>query len=226
MKNNVLAYHSVGEHPIKEIGAGLYSVPLEKFREQMAYIVGSRELGAGRIRITFDDGDMTNYLNAYPILKELGLKGCFFIIGERVGTDGYMSWKQIKELQNAGMIIGSHGMTHRILLGLRDGEIEYELVESKKLLEENLKTRIDYLSIPRGFYNKKIIDKATDAGYKTIFTSDSRIVVRPGWDLKHFSKVLNNGYLFQDKIEDVIKNSIRGVLGTKNYDRIRTMLLR
>ena len=40
---------------------------------------GGMELGVGRIEITFDDGDITNYLNAYPVLKELGLKAYFFI---------------------------------------------------------------------------------------------------------------------------------------------------
>lgn len=228
--NLVLAYHSVGEHPIKEIGAGLYSVPLEKFRGQMEHIcnkTGTVPKGdCPCFTITFDDGDITNYLNVFPILKKLGLKAYFFIIGERIGTDGYMNWNQIKELQDAGMIIGSHGMTHRILTELRDDELDYELVESKKILEENLKTKIDYFSIPRGFCNKKIIDKAMSAGYKTIFTSDNRIVIRPGWSSNHFMRVIDNGYLFQDKVEDVIKNSLRGMLGVKNYDRLRTIILR
>ncbi len=230
----ILAYHSVGAHPIKEIGAKLYAVPLYRFREQMEYAANketgplpSTSLGAGGDSpiITFDDGDITNYLNAYPILKELDLKAYFFIIGTWVGTPGYMSWKEIEELKNNSMTIGSHGMTHRILTELSDEELNYELRESKKVLESHLKTQVDYFSIPRGLCNEKIIDKARDVGYKTILTSDNRIVVRSGWDLNHFIKVLENGYSLSDMVENMIKNSLRGILGIKNYDRLRSALL-
>lgn len=234
MKNRILAYHSVGEHSIKEIGARLYSVVLERFKEQMSYLRNT-QYSIPNTTITFDDGDITNYLNAYPVLKEFGLKGYFFIICPWVGTDGYMDWNQIRELQDAGMTIGSHGMTHRILTELRDDELDYELTESKNILEENLKTKIDYFSIPRGFCNERVIDSAKRAGYKKIFTSDvrdmdgfrlGRIVVRADWDLDHFTKVLDNGYLIGDRAEYMMKNSLRKILGSGNYDKLRTAVLR
>ena len=228
-RNIVLAYHSVGAHPAGETGAELYAVPLERFKEQMRYVKD-----ADGIAITFDDGDITNYANAYPILKEMRLKASFFIIGSRLGTPGYMGWNEIRELRDAGMVIGSHGMTHRILTNLSDEELSYELNGSKKILEDNLKAGIDTISIPRGFYNEKVIDAAKLAGYKKIFTSDlkemegpriGRIIVRPNWDLGHFIKVLNSGYLLQDKAEDFIKYSLKKILGAKHYDRIRTKFL-
>jgi len=83
-----------------------------------------------------------------------------------------MSWQQIKELRNAGMIIGSHGMTHRILTVLNEKELDYELGESKKILENELGSEINNLSIPRGFCNKKVIEKAKKLQYQTIFTSN------------------------------------------------------
>ena len=226
-RNIVLAYHSVGAHPAGETGAELYAVPLDRFKEQMEHIkkvLGSRLEVVG-IDVTFDDGDITNYTNAYPILKEKRLKASFFIIGSRLGTPGYMGWDEIRELRDAGMVIGSHGMTHRILTNLSDEDLSYELNGSKKILEDNLKAGIDTISIPRGFYNEKVIDAAKRAGYKKIFTSDNRIVVRPGWDMGHFKKVLNNGYLFQDKAEDFLKYSLKKILGAKHYDRIRTKFL-
>ena len=228
MKKNkiILAYHSIGECPIEETGAGLYTVALGRFAEQMEYVRNNGTVPEGDCPIiSFDDGDITNYTNAFLILKEMALKAYFFIIGTKIGTPGYMNWNQIRALRDAGMTIGSHGMTHRILTELSDDDLSYELTESKKALEDNLKMAIDSFSIPRGVCSRKIIDLARYAGYKEIFTSDDRIVVRPGWDLNHFKKVLENGYLLSDKVEDAVKKTIRGVLGIKNYDKLRTTIL-
>ncbi|MDP3791839.1 MAG: polysaccharide deacetylase family protein [Candidatus Omnitrophota bacterium] len=176
--------------------------------------------------LTFDDGDITNYTKALPILKEFGMRASFFIIGEWVGKNGYMDWSQIKNLQDNGMTIGAHGMTHRILTELNDDELSYELMESKRLLEEHLDCSIATLSIPRGFYNKRVMDKAKEIGYDTIFTSDDRIVIRSDWDLNRFMNIINNGPSFIDRTKKFIKNSARRTLGDKNYDKIRSGLLK
>lgn len=215
----ILAYHSIGDS-VKEVGAGLYCVSEDVFREQLEYLRNKDVI------ITFDDGDITNYTKAYPVLKEFGLTAYFFIIGEWVGAPGYMGWREIKELQRGGMTIGSHGMTHRILTELNDVELYHELRESKSVLEKNLSCTIDALSIPRGFCSQKIMNQAAEAGYKTIFTSDDRIVVRSDWDLGRFISVIDNGPSLIDKAKEFIKNSVRRTVGDRNYDKIRSGLLR
>lgn len=249
----ILMYHSVGGNGNGEIGAGLYCVTAERFREQMEYIaekIRIEERGTmdeGRetrderrekkdhrpsaiecraVVITFDDGLLDNYTNAYPILKEFGLKAYFFILVGRIGAEGYMNWEQIKELRDAGMTIGSHGMTHRILTTLKKEEIEYELKASKRFLEDNLGHRVDCLSIPRGFYNKDIFRMARQVGYDVIFTSDCRIGVKGSWSLEYFIKVLNNGFSLKDKASEFVKNSSKKILGAGNYDRLRTAALK
>jgi len=236
--NKILMYHSIGNHDNNEVGAELYGVSVEKFREQMEYISKSISLLAHKLIssyiITFDDGLMDNYTNAYPLLKEFGLKGYFFILVGKVGTAGYMNWEQIKQLKDTGMIIGSHGMTHRILTELNDAELDYELNESKKILEQKLGASVEYLSIPRGFANKKVIAKVKQAGYKAVFTSESkdnddycfgRIAVKSSWSIKYFARVLKNGLSFKDKAGELIKNSSKRILGARNYDRVRTGVL-
>lgn len=224
----ILAYHSVGDS-VKEAGASLYCVLGAKFRAQMECLRGKD------VMITFDDGDITNYTKAYPILKELGMKACFFIIGEWVGAAGYMSWREIKELQGAGMTIGSHGMTHRILTTLSDYELDYEFIASKKLLEDNLKAQISSISIPRGLFNKRVIDKVKEYGYSKIYTSNphdtggvllGRIPVRADWDMKRFKRIVNNGPSLMDNAVSFIKDSLRKALGDENYDLLRSRILK
>ena len=218
--NKILAYHSIGSPLAGEVGSELYCIPVENFRAQMEYLRNT-QYTIHNTQITFDDGDITNYTHAFPVLKELGLTAYFFIIGERIGLQGYMNWEQIKELRDAGMTIGSHGMTHRILAELNNTELDSELRESKKILEEHLNDAIDHLSIPRGFHDEIVIKKSKDIGYMTIFTSKDRIAVKADWDLDKFIKALHGKYSIKDKIKEFIRDSSKKVLGPKNYDHLR-----
>lgn len=231
----ILMYHSIGVLDNGEIDSELYSVLENNFKEQMEHL--SPKVTTNNVKaiiLTFDDGDITNYKYAYPILKDKGFTAYFFIIVSKVGAGGYMNWEQIRELRDSGMIIGSHGMTHRILTELSDKEIDYELRQSKKVLEDNLNHPINYFSIPRGFYNQIIIKKAKEIGYKAVFTSNpkdndgfkfGRITIKRNWDLGYFIKVVNNGYPLKDKIEEMMKSSSKRILGTKRYDKFRSWIL-
>jgi len=228
-------YHSIGGIEISEIGAELYCVAVDKFREQMGFIKRGKAPSGTVPVITFDDGLEDNFTNGYPILKGLGLKAYFFVMPDKIETKGYMNWKQIRELAASGMIIGSHGMTHRILTELDDTELDYELRESKRLLEEKLGATIAYFSVPRGFYDKRVVSMAKKIGYKNIFTSNSddndgycigRIAVKDSWDIKHFSKVITSGLTLGDRVEGTVKNIAKNLLGAGIYDKLRTRLLR
>ena len=48
--------------------------------------------------ITFDDGHRSNAEIALPILKQLGLRGIFFITTDWIGRPGFMNEDQIREL--------------------------------------------------------------------------------------------------------------------------------
>lgn len=236
IKNSkILMYHSIAGFGNGEVGAGLYCVFVEKFKQQMEYLVHSSQLTAHSYVVTFDDGLLDSYTNAYPILKELGLKAYFFIIVSKIGTRGYMDWKQIKELKDEGMMIGSHGMTHQILTGLSEGDLDYEIRISQKILQEKLKCTIEYFSVPRGFYNQDVIKQVKDNGYKNVFTSNpkdddgfkiGRIPIKGSWDMQYFIKVLNNGLSVKDRVGEIIKSSSKKILGVRNYDRLRTKILK
>jgi peptidoglycan/xylan/chitin deacetylase (PgdA/CDA1 family) len=258
----VLAYHSIGGDEVGEVGRGLYCVRENNFRAQMEHVADlnilrrMKDVGRGTnssfvhrpserserssyvlrntLVLTFDDGDTTNYTRAYPILKELGLKAYFFILVSKVGSPGFMNWGQIRELKDAGMIIGSHGMTHRILTTLNKKDLDYELRESKNILEENLGTAVNDISIPRGFYNEAVLNKIREAGYKTVFTSSlrdadefkrGRISVKSDWDMDRFARALNNEYSLREKGVELVKSVSKRILGANTYDRVRSKIL-
>jgi len=59
-----------------------------------------------------------------------------------------MNFDDLRILQSEGHTIGSHTLTHPNLAFLTDKEARYEMEESKKLLESELKTDIKHFSYP------------------------------------------------------------------------------
>ena len=118
------------------------------------------------IAITFDDGFYNNYQYAYPILKKYNIPATLFIIVKRVGNPGFLSWGNIKEMSDSGVVdIGSHTNVHFWLLGNDERFLHEEVVGSKKALEEKLGKRVNFFCYPMGAFDAKSKKAVEDAGY-------------------------------------------------------------
>ncbi len=182
-------------HQIENKNTSL-SVDVNSFDTQMKFLVdsgcititpdelyaglrGEIELPPKPVLITFDDGYLDNYRNAFPILKKYGLRATIFIIPAFTSVQpGYMTWEQLKEMEQSGITIESHTLTHPKLEELPDDEIRSELLNSKTLLEQNLGHPIEFLAYPTGTYNLHIAGIAQDIGYKGAFTIKYGVVDR------------------------------------------------
>ena len=123
--------------------------------------------------LTFDDGYADNYINAFPIMKEEGFVGTFFIITNLVEewNVNYMMWPQIQEMKAAGMEFGSHTKSHASLPGMQAEEILRQLTESKAILEEQLGEEIITFSYPFGHFDDGVAHLTKEAGYKIAVTT-------------------------------------------------------
>jgi len=110
------------------------------------------------ISLRFDDGHDTDYLTVYPALQSRGLKGSFYPIGRHIieGTEGRVNGEQIKEMAHAGHEIGSHCYNHVRLDDQTDEDAVFQLVESKKILEETTGLPVHTLAVPFHSYSKRI----------------------------------------------------------------------
>ncbi|MBD3360163.1 MAG: polysaccharide deacetylase family protein [Candidatus Buchananbacteria bacterium] len=122
--------------------------------------------------LTFDDGNINYYTNAWPILQKYNLKSSIYIM-TGVGGENYLSDEQIKELSESSLVeVGSHTIYHPKLTQISKPERLKELEISKDELEELLNTDITILSYPFGLYNQEIKDLAKAVGYKAGLTFD------------------------------------------------------
>ena len=88
--------------------------------------------------LNFDDGRLSQYTNAIPILDKYGFKATFYVVCNYIGKkDGYMDWNEIKTLQKEGHDIGSHSMNHVRLEQLSKKNVEYEVGQSKRCLQDH-----------------------------------------------------------------------------------------
>jgi peptidoglycan/xylan/chitin deacetylase (PgdA/CDA1 family) len=247
----VLMYHGVIKDeserpPDREEGAGFYDIPVAAFREQMQQItlltsdLVREDVGfsvGGHIPIlTFDDGELNNFRHVFPILKEFGFTGYFFITTSRIGRPGYIDLHELQIMNTSGMTIGSHGVTHRILTALSAEELDRELRQSKELLEQITHKPVASFSVPRGFYDKRVLAKARSVGYTEIFVSGAaprreegvfgRTAVRADWDIARFELALQGRTPWEERVLDFFKNCVKGSLGPQVYDVVRRETLK
>lgn len=180
----VLNYHKIDDMNIS------LSVRPEDFERQMKYLVEQNfhaitpqemyaalvegaELPENPVLITFDDGYLDNYTNAYPILKKYGLKATIFVITGFMdrGQPGYFTWGQAAEMEASGLIsIESHTVTHSSLTDLNEEQMQREIKASKADIERRLGKQVEFLAYPTGTYNLHIAALVKEAGYKGAFT--------------------------------------------------------
>lgn len=216
----ILLYHYISENPNKDDKArdGL-STPPYIFKEQLetlksagyttitldelaAFFEGKFSLPVKPIILTFDDGYIDFYLNAFPILASAGMKGVTFIITGFIGGGAYMNWSQIEEIARSPyVVIAAHSIHHYVLTKSNESILKTELEESKRILEQHVGYPINWMAYPYGTFDERVVSAAKEAGYvgatttmpgayqyksHLLYVPRYRVGKRNGTDLLHF----------------------------------------
>ena len=92
-----------------------------------------------RFLLTVDDGLLSFYENAWPILKEKKIPFIIFINTREVGSFNYMNWEQIRELHKSDNVeIGNHSHSHEYLVDENAEVIKEDILLSIKIFKEKL----------------------------------------------------------------------------------------
>ena len=178
----ILLYHHVSSS--SETQDSRYNIPPEKFEEQIKWLYDNHyqtinvsdltnliysggEIPQRPVVITFDDGNIDNFNNAYPILKKYGFVATFYVVQTYVNGTDMISADQLKELVQNGWEIGSHSKTHAHLPAIGEDMLSEEIRMSKLNLEELLGTPVNSFAFPFGEINDNIIRLTSSYGYKS-----------------------------------------------------------
>lgn len=128
---------------------------------------GKRPMPKKPVALTFDDGYRDLYTDVLPILKKHKVRVTAFIVPEFINGPNSMYMWQLKEVASSGLVeIGAHTMHHTYLKGMALSRVEYEVGESKKVLEKELGMPILSFAYPYGAFDKQAIDAVRRAGFR------------------------------------------------------------
>ena len=158
----------------------------------LAHYVDSKPLPPQAVLITFDDGYHDNLENAARVLRKYGYPGVLFVplgfLGdplplpheERLAAQGILNrtvdWDELAELEQHGVRVESHGISHRPLADLEVDEAAREIALSKLRLEERLGRPVRAFSFVKGseaHYKPVHLSLVRQAGYDVAFTAVS-----------------------------------------------------
>ncbi len=161
-------------------------IPVIPMRDFLAWRRGEKRLRTPSAVITIDDGYISGYKIAWPILKKYRYPFTLFVYINYIGVGGKaITWEQLAEMRDAGVDIQSHTYSHQNLRGTgalseqAAGEISRigyeawltkEIAGSKEMLEHRLGIRVNALAYPYGFYSSKVEEEILHSGYEAAFT--------------------------------------------------------
>jgi len=202
--------------------AGITVIPMQQF---LAFRRGEKDIPAKSAIITIDDGWVSAYNNAWPILKKFNYPFTLFIYINYIGAGGKsMSWDELAEMRDAGVDIECHTYSHSDLkapgfnvdkttaalvrkdvatLGV-DGWLRKEIIGSKEVLEKQLAIKANVFAYPFGKYNAKARELVKEAGYEAAFTVYGQRLgfSQPPYDLLgRYAVVASQPQIFADALK-------------------------
>tara|TARA_B100000519_G_scaffold201404_1_gene216847 strand:+ start:620 stop:1408 length:789 start_codon:yes stop_codon:yes gene_type:complete len=249
MGSLILMYHDIflkSPAPFIPRSSNIYHISEQTFIEHLNQIKKSKVhvvrltnllTSKDSISLTFDDGWIGAFNIGLPLIKEFGFKCTFFITKSFVGRRGFVNEKRIVMASEAGMEIGVHGTTHRMLSNCSNDEIIWEFKNCREYLESLTGQNIISASMPGGDWNKNIASCAKKAGFKNLCVSTpginytytnsfklQRIAITDKTSNRDISRYCDKN-ISKELIKSGFFNLPKKILGMKKYSNLRRRIL-
>ena len=177
----VFMYHHVSNKPTRNVLDYSLTVTTTEFNAQLDWLKAQgyqsidmtelfdalyygKALPRHPMILSFDDGYEDMYTDAVPALLAHHYRGVFYIITGMIGGS-YMTWSQVRALDEYGMQIASHTV-HHVNIGQPPAftTTQKELLDSKNALQSQLGKPIQFFCYPTGepfhhdtYYEQKLV---------------------------------------------------------------------
>jgi len=190
----ILMYHVINRAPASSPYPDLW-VSAQDFEDQMralaragyhgvtldqvdAYWRRGVALPAKPVVVSFDDGYLSHYTKALPVLRSVRWPGVLNLELNNVGRGG-ISARMVRALIAAGWEIDSHTIDHPDLTTLAPDRLRHELVDSRAEIRRRFGVPANFFCYPSGRFNATVVAAVRAAGYRGATTTDSGLG-RPG----------------------------------------------
>ncbi len=205
----------------------------------VAWTNGGAALPPRPVVISFDDGYWGNYQYAFPLLQQYHASATFFVVSRKIGDTHMMTWSQLCEMREAGMLIESHTASHPLLSQLDERATRAELEESRQTIEHHVGAPVHFLSLPNGDSNRWYQAIARELGYRAgcgsvIGFNDAttdRYMLKRIPVKRSMTDAQLRGYvsgatstMASAQLKTLAKGALVGVLGKGVYDKIYNRL--
>ncbi len=163
---------------------GIQFIHPKNFKENL-----SKNKKKRKILLTIDDGLLSFYQNAWPILKQNKIPFILFVNTREVGAFNYMNWDQILELHEFDHVeIGNHSHSHEYLVDQSEEKIKKDILKSIKIFKEKLGKNSNFFSYPFGEYSLEFKTIIKDLGFDYAFGQHSGVIdeTKDMWELPRF----------------------------------------
>ena len=129
-----------------------------------------------KVLLTIDDGFLSFYENAWPILKKNKIPFILFVSTREIGSFNYMNWDQIREVAKEDFaIIGNHSHSHEYLIDFKSEKIKEDISKSMSIFKKQLGYNSEFFSYPFGEYSLELKKIVKDLGFKYAFGQHSGV---------------------------------------------------
>ena len=220
----ILCYHQIREYRSGDSKTSKdYIVPPASFGQQMQamadsgfhtilpddlynYLTRGQALPYKPFMITFDDTRLDQFTEALPELQKHGFKAVFFIMTVSLNKPGYMSKDQVKQLADAGHVIGSHTWDHKNVKTYTSEDWVEQVQKPSRQLQNITGKPVEYFAYPFGLWNREAIARLKDHDFKAVFQLAAdrdqddplytvrRIIVPGNWNGQSLQKIMKKSF--------------------------------
>ena len=254
MSSLCLMYHDVYERTLRSdvpASAAAYHVSRESFAAHLLAIersghrvvtvgeyVAAPQAAGDSVVLTFDDGWSGTFEIALPLLVERGWRATAFVTRDFIGRRHFAGRDTLRAAAAAGMEIGVHGVTHRMLSACTRAEIVAEFRDCRDYLEHLLGQPVTHASIPGGDMTPIVVACARQAGMTSLSNSRPgvngpgssafnlrRLAVRDSTRVVDVQRYCRFS-LMPERARWMALQMPRTILGMKRYSSLRRVILR